>query len=283
MRNLLGLTLGLLLATVIGCVPPVPSSKSPLGALPPSSADSKEWEVSGRTQVIPTRKGIIAPAVLHPVEEVRVAVGDRVTKGQALVKLDDDEPQADVRAKQAALKNTQIAVAEARRYLAAVEKANAAVPEQKYHEARVAVLKAEMDERIAQAALEAAQAELEHYLVTAPIDGIITWLEVHPGMVSRPGTTVWGEILDLREIDVRCDVTVEQADRLALGQEAEFQIANSAQAKGTGHAVFIGIVADSKTGLVPVLIRVANPQECLRCGVPVHVRFRDPATAGATK
>ena len=283
MRQSLGLVMGLFLATWIGCAPQTPSSKSPAGALPPASAEPTGLEVSGRAQVIPTRKGIIAPAVLHPVEEVRVAVGDRVTKGQALVKLDDDEPQADVRAKQAALKNTQIAVAEARRYLAAVEKANAAVPEQKYHEARVAVLKAEMDERIAQAALEAAQAELEHYLVTAPIDGIITWLEVHPGMVSRPGTTVWGEILDLREIDVRCDVAVAQAERVALGQEAEIRRASSAQREEIGRVVSVGIAADSQTGLVPVLIRLANSQGRLRCGVPVQVRFRDRATAGAAK
>ena len=32
-------------------------------------------------------------------------------------------------------------------------------------------------------------------------------------MVSRPGTTVWGEILDLSEIDVRCELTAEQADQ----------------------------------------------------------------------
>jgi RND family efflux transporter MFP subunit len=247
------------------------------------SAEPAGLEVSGRTQCIPTRKGIIAPAVLHPVEEVRVAVGDRVKKGQALVKLDDDEPQADVRAKQAALKNAQIAREDARRYLAAVEKKLAFIPEQKYHEIRVAALKAEMDERIAKAALESAEAELEHYAVTAPIDGIITWLDVHPGMVSRPGTTVWGEILDLREIDVRCDVTVGQADRVVLGQEAEIRSAHSAQTGGIGRVIFVGIVADSPSGLVPVLIRLADPQGRLRCGVPVQVRFRDTATAGGAK
>ena len=29
------------------------------------------------------------------------------------------------------------------------------------------------------------------------------------GVVSRPDTTVWGEVLDLSEIDVRCEVPVQ--------------------------------------------------------------------------
>jgi hypothetical protein len=32
-------------------------------------------------------------------------------------------------------------------------------------------------------------------------------------------------------------------------------------------------VADSKSGLVPVLIRLPNSEEHLRCGVPVFVRL----------
>jgi multidrug efflux pump subunit AcrA (membrane-fusion protein) len=67
------------------------------------SAGAGSIEVKGVTQPVPGRAATIAPAVLHPVEEVRVAPGDRVRKGQPLVKLDDDEARADVRAKAAAL------------------------------------------------------------------------------------------------------------------------------------------------------------------------------------
>jgi multidrug resistance efflux pump len=47
---------------------------------------------------------------LHPVVDVLVEPGSRVKKGQVLVKLDDDEAQADVRNKQALLANTKIAL-----------------------------------------------------------------------------------------------------------------------------------------------------------------------------
>jgi RND family efflux transporter MFP subunit len=207
------------------------------------------------------------------VVEVLVEPGSRVKKGQPLVKLDDDEPQADVRAKQAALENVELVLQEARRHLTVAERASEAVPEKLYYEIRLAALKAEREERVAKAALDSAKAELEHYEVTAQIDGVVSRLEVHPGMVSRPGTTVWGEILDLRELDVRCELTFEQVERVAVGQTAEVRRNGQKEVFGTGRVVFVGITADKKNGLVPVLVRLPNPQERLRCEEPVQVRF----------
>src|SRR6516162_7781736 len=111
----------------------------------PARSAQSAIEAPGRTQCLLTRKGIIAPVVLHPVREVLVAPGDRVKKDQPLVKLDDDEPQADVRAKQSALENAQAVVKEANRYLAQCEASHArgVTPEQRCHDARLVALKAE--------------------------------------------------------------------------------------------------------------------------------------------
>src|SRR5262249_44752198 len=151
------------------------------------------------------------------------------------------------------------------------ERSRETLPERRWHEARAALRKAEAEERAAKAAVDAAEAELEHYTLTAPIDGVVAWLDVHVGTVSRPGTTVWGEILDLREIDVRCDLTPEAAECVALGQAAEVRARWRKEPYGTGKVVFIGIAADRASGLVPILVRLANPQEALRCNVPVQV------------
>src|SRR5262249_45623053 len=155
----------------------------------------------------------------------------------------------------AALENAEIMLKEAKRYHDAVEEHARSLPAQKCFEARAAALKAEADVRAAKATLEAEQAELEHYTVVAPIDGVVNRLDVHPGTVSRPGTVVWGEILDLSEIDVRAEVTPEQADRIAVGQTAEVRSTGKSQLYGTGKVIFIGFAADRRTNLVPVIIR----------------------------
>jgi hypothetical protein len=102
-------------------------------------------------------------------------------------------------------------------------------------------------------------------------------------MVSRPGTTVWGEILDLSEIDVRCDVTSEQADRVVPGQEAEVQANGRKEVYGVGKVVVVGIAADKATGLVPIIVRLANLKGRLRCEVPVRVHFKETLTVSREK
>ena len=274
------------LLMLTGCDPTTTSSGYPrvTQQADPIPDDPSVLEAPGRTQYVPGRKGMIAPVPLHPVVGVLVAPGDRVKKGQALVKLDDDEAQADVRAKQARLENSRIALTESRRYLGAVEKAfqTGAFPEQGYHAARVAALKARMEERVAQAALDSAQAELEHFVVTAPIDGVVSWLDVHPGMVSRPGTTVWGEILDLSKIDVLCELTPEQADRVSVGRPAEVRRCGKEEA-AAGQVVFVGITADEATGLVPVIVRLSNPKGYLRGNVAVRVGLHVSSRVSETK
>lgn len=267
--------LGLIVLTAwISWAPRTASQTSAPKPKPHESAPAPSLiEVTGRTQCILNRKAIIAPVPLHPVVEVLVQPGDRVKKDQVLVKLDDDEAKADVRSKEALLEGARIGLKEARRYFGQCEKiyVTGALPEIRYHEARTAALKAESDERVAKAALDAAKAELEHYEVTAPIDGVVNSLEVHPGMVSRPGTTVWGEILDLREIDVRCELTLDQVDRVAVGQPAEVRQNGKSEKFGVGKVVFVGLSASRNTNLVPITVRLANPQERLRCDIPVQV------------
>jgi membrane fusion protein, multidrug efflux system len=287
MKPLARLAFGLLFVALTGCDQLASTGKAPpaLKQNGLASVDPSVIDVPGRTQCAPGRKGVIAPVPLHPVVEVLVAPGDRVKKGQALVKLDDDEARADVRAKEADLENARIALQESRRYLGAVEKApaSAALPEQKHHEARVAALTAEMKERAATAALDSARAELEHYVVTASIDGVVSWLDVHPGTVSRPGTTVWGEILDLDEIDVRCGLTPEQANRVHVGQAADVRPSGNENVGVVGQVVFVSLTADKATGLVPVVVRLPNRAGRLRCEVGVQVRLQASVTVSETK
>jgi RND family efflux transporter MFP subunit len=248
------------------------------------------FTVAGRTKCIAGNKAIIAPTVLHPVEEILVVVGDRVKKGDKLVEIDADEPKADMRAKLANLEAAEIVLGEANRLKESIDRIlkQGVLPEQRVHEVNAAAKKAAADARQAKAQLEGAKFELEHYTVEAPIDGIVNRLDVHLGMVSRPGTTVWGEILNLAEIDVQVYLSLSQIDKLEAnakskkliengkryyGHEAEVFNKETQEKYGTGIVVFIGLEADAITGLVPALVRLDNTDYKLRCEAPVAVRF----------
>jgi RND family efflux transporter MFP subunit len=251
---------------------------------PKAAEDGVTW-ISGRTQCAPGRKGTIAPVPLHPVVEVLVKPGDRVKKEQVLVKIDDDEPQADVRNKKAMAEIAKVALDEAERYLKKAEQMykDGVYPESRYFAALTTALKAKHDEQAAVAAWEGAKAELEHYEVVALVDGVVCWLDVHPGMVSRPGTTVWGEILDLSEIDIRFDVTPEQADQIKTGQAVQIKQMKKNGSSLPAQVVLVGITVDAGTGLVSVIARVPNPDGVLRCGEAVQVGLREDAKEPRTK
>jgi RND family efflux transporter MFP subunit len=274
-----------LAALVLGFLVVSFPSSSKAEAQEPVARGTLVIDVAGRTQCMLTRKCSIAPVPLHPVTEVLVEPGSRVKKGQILVKLDADEPKADVRAKQAALESAELVLQETRRHLAAAENPyrTGALPEQTYYEIRMAALKAEKVERAAKASLDSARAELEHYEVVAQIEGVVSWLSVHPGTVSRPGTTIWGEILDLREIDVHCALTLDQVEHIRIGQTGEVRKKGRKDVFGTGRVVFVGIAVDSKSELVPVQLRLLNPDERLRSEEAVQVRFTLEPTVSAAK
>jgi RND family efflux transporter MFP subunit len=213
---------------------------------------------------------------LRPVVEVLVGPGDRVTKGQALVKLFDLEPQAKIQAREKELRSIEAKAQFSRRNLELAENSRqtGALPANTFNELRAATLSNEAQALAAEAELSLAHAEIKLYTVTAPIDGEVAWLDVSPGTVSWPGSLIWGEIVDLRELDVRCELSPAQAGQVAVGQSAEVRLDGKAEAAGTGKVVFVGKVADRNNGFVPVVVRVANSQERLRAEVAVKVRFQ---------
>jgi RND family efflux transporter MFP subunit len=258
----------------------------PAFALPPDTAGPAQPAdvigVSGRTQCVLGKRSLIAPVARHPVVEVLVGPGDRVKKGQMLIRLDADEPEADVRAMEDAVTAAQITSKEARRYKESTEKLfqSGALPEHRYFEIQTAVLRAEASELAAVAALDSAKAELEHYTLRAPTDGVVGELTVCPGAVGLPGRTVWGDILDLSEIDVRCELSVVQADRVHVGQLAEILPGGGTDLAAIGKVVFIGLQGDDVRGVVPIHIRVANPDGRFRCGLTVEVRVGGSTVTG---
>jgi multidrug resistance efflux pump len=225
-----------------------------------------------------------------------------LAEAKATVERLKNQPREAERAEaRAVLASTRTSVAEYRGLLERFEKlwGLGGLSDQAYHSTKAGLLRAELDERAATARLEqllkkpwqlevaeaearvttatanleSAQAELDHYTVRASLDGVISWLEVNPGTVSRPGTSVWGEILDLREIDVLCELTPGQADHIAVGQAAEVCRDWPNGARWAGRVVSVAVAADRQTGRVPVRVRVGDAREQLRCYVEVTVRF----------
>jgi len=129
----------------------------------------------------------------------------------------------------------------------------------------------------AEAALRAAQTQLELDTLASPIDGVLDSLTCSLGQTLASGTAV-GQVIDARQVDVIVWLAVPDARRVRAGQAAEARPAGPRAASRraeplpvaiAGQVVFLGAVADPASGSVPVRIRIDNAGGKLTLGQTV--------------
>lgn len=192
----------------------------------------------------------VSSRVLAPVAEVLVRPGDRVRKGQPLVRLDSRELEANASRAEAAVTAAQHAVraaafdrdaADAGLRLARAtfdrvntlfatrsataqerDEASAALgaAEARLAAAEARAAEAEAARTASQAAAEAAATTRSYATINAPFDALVTERAVDPGSLAAPGTPLLTvEDTSALRLEVRLDEA--RASRLAVGQRAD--------------------------------------------------------------
>lgn len=181
------------------------------------------------------------------VTEVHCAVGQRVTKGQALFLLYDRLAKATV---DQAQKNLAFAQENWRRQdgLRQIDGTSARL-----------LLEAQQQLDAARIALSRAETELELLKVTAPFDGTIVELGVTAGETVGHADTL-ARLTDMTRLVVKAGVPTPQAHKLQVGQQVQIEVSESPGASDSPPAVLAGRVdyidcrADPNNDTVPVLI-----------------------------
>ncbi len=257
-------------------------------------------ELVGSTTPLPDRVARVSSAVEARVRDVLraadgrpVAEGQHVEKGAALVHLDDTiirKNLARLEAAQVALredeKQGQLGVElanydverlrnlkeqEARRGAGSVslvspveqQKADIALRDAR---SKLSAAKAKLVE--GQKDIEALKAQLQYYVLTAPIAGRVGRVQVVVGQTLSPGTPV-ADIVDLEdEIDVLSFVPYDVVRRLQVGQTAKSgpveREPDSPEIEADGKLIYIGQQAEPETGNFAVKLRFNNKAARLR-------------------
>ncbi|MCI0651305.1 MAG: efflux RND transporter periplasmic adaptor subunit [Planctomycetes bacterium] len=151
-------------------------------------------------------------------------------------------------------------------------------------EARIALEKAELalergavqsqlaeiaTQRLA-ASWERARLDVSRCKISSPIDGAVSFLEVHPGELVQSGTRV-ASVVNRRELYTEVRVPQRRLGALALGQAVEIQAETFAEERFAGRVDGIHPTIDAAEGTVKVRIRVEDPSRRLRPGSYVSV------------
>ncbi|NLF39220.1 efflux RND transporter periplasmic adaptor subunit, partial [bacterium] len=203
--------------------------------------------VSSRTMVD------ISPRVVARVLEMPARSGDRVKKGDLLVKLDDADLSASVNQAAERLKAAQAGVTasgeKVQQVRAAFELASSdagrtrqlaasgAVSQQAldaaesaYRQARAALAQAEQQQSAAQAdadgaaqALRQAQAVLDYTTITSPMDGVLAERLADPGDLASPGNILL-RLFDPARLMLEVPVREGLVSRIKIGEQVPFTV-----------------------------------------------------------
>ena len=198
----------------------------------------------------------LTPRLVARILEIKVRSGDRVTKGDELVKLDDAELVSGVR--QAAEHTRQ---ARAALDLAATEQermrkllASASVSQQAFDLADSNLRQAKAAAQGAEEAGRQAEAVLGYATLISPIDGVVAERLADPGDIASPGNILL-RVFDPTRLMLNVPVREGLVTRIKLGEQVPFHVdALGTNLIGEVREVVPSVDPGSRTFLVKICI-----------------------------
>lgn len=212
-------------------------------------------------------KVAVSPTISGPVAEILVEEGQRVEKGDVLMRIDDTrfrfqyeravadvtQREADVASQQANFER-QAKLAQSR--LIAAADFDQAKTSQRLAEAQLVAAKAAL-------ALEAKS--LNDIAVTSPLDGVVSARKISKGEYAQIGTAVY-EIVSTTPLKLRFTLPERYAGSVRIGQKVELTVRATGDRKFAGEIYFINPTVNPDALTLEVKALVENWEDALKPG-----------------
>lgn len=247
-------------------------------------------KVSGK--VAASKEVTIVPQVGGKVTAVKVAVGQKVKKGDLLITIDDSDILAQIKLNEAALgvskagqQQAAITYQEAQNNLERMKSlfAQGAISKSQLEEAENAFAKAAASYnpnsgntqtaaqiKQAQAQLEAARINLRNTKITAPIDGVVAAKNIEPGEMASPGSPVL-TIVDTDQMTVEGNFAESEVNFAKVGDKVKVYVTSAAKEPFEGYIESVSPIADLTTKAYPVKVRIENTSQLLKGGMTAEI------------
>lgn len=209
------------------------------------------------------------------VSEVLVDIGSKVEKGATLFQLDSRDLSANIDVARASLDSAQVAYETAldNQKRAQVLEENGAIGYAEYENNYLNVLeRSEAAVNLAQANLNKAQIAYNDSIVTAPISGTVTDLNIDAGeMASSQSTSI--VLVNLDEIMIKLYVSEKKINALEVGQSYKVEFSAIPDKSFDGKINSISDSMDNASKGYLVNVTVANPDHLIKDGMFAKVNL----------
>jgi len=253
------------------------------------------FEKSWAAASLPHRRVTLCSKVMELVQAIEVKEGQRVSRGDVLIKLDAlklerqkavAEKNADFTAR---IQSAQAKSEHLAREFERKDKLGEFLSESKLDEARTDMELAKLEvqelqrqQELAKAGVDYYEALLRDYAIVSPIDGVVSNLMVETGEMVKEGQAVV-EVIDPDTIEVRVHLPEGTLARIGNAQGTSVTFAafpGEPAVPGEIHFISPDVDSSSGTFLVKILVEAKGSQ--LRPGLACQVRFAEGSGASAT-
>ena len=207
------------------------------------------------------------------VREVRVDVGDRITKGQILAVLDKRTYNLNVRAAEAEVGRAKVQLADKRNDLDRFQRINkqdpGAVSQAALDNAQAAVDGARKQVQFTKSQLKLAQRDLEKTVLRAPFDGVIATRNVEPFFEVARGQKLF-DGFENTGMEVAVSIPEDVIEDVRMDQKGDIQFSVITESTYHGRVTEISKVAGTGNAF-PIKLTVEDPDQRIRPGMTARV------------
>ncbi len=276
------LAAALIAATVAGCDKPAPPAAEARPVRTVTVERGAEGETVSLTGQVRAKDQVsLAFRLDGRMIERPVNVGDVVTAGQVVARLDPQNQQNALRSAQANLASAEAALTQARLTFRRQQELlkGGWTPRAKFDEAQQALATAQAQVDSAQAQLRIAQDQLSYTVLFADAPGVVTAVGAEPGEVVRAGQMIV-QLARQGGRDAVFDVPEQLIRTGPRDPLVEIALTNDPQVKATGRVREVAPQADSATRTFQVKVGIIDPPEAMRLGSTVTGRIKLAAPPG---
>ncbi len=230
------------------------------------------------------RKADLLPEMAGTVEKLAVRVGDEVRAGQLLARLDLSAMRLQARQAEAAVRLATLQAESARRDFERAKTLHerGSLADQRFEQARTGAEMAEQQLAQAEAALALARRQVQSGTLTAPFDGLVSFVAVEEGELFSPAAAAalpGGLVSVVDPTTLRVDLQVSENDvpHIEPGMTAHLLVEAVADRLPEGglpaRVAWVGVAADPGSRTFPVRVEADNPDRAVRPGMHARVRL----------
>jgi RND family efflux transporter MFP subunit len=277
-----------------------PGGRGGRPAMPVDTAAAARHEIIDYTSVVGNLIGQltvdVVPRVAGRIEAINVQLGDRVSKGQPIIKIEDRELRLQITQAQASLDVNEATVTQRANDLKVVENAYARTKtsfdngliskqaledvEARVNAAQSQLLVARSQQAQTQARIDELKVTLSNTQVLSPVDGFVSRRALDPGAFAGANTVILS-VVDISTVRLVANIVERDFKRVKAGIEARVEVDAFPGEHFTGSVSRVAPVFDPTTRTAPIEIEVPNPGYRLKPGMYARVRLTVERRANA--